>query len=126
MFAVTIAARNHDRARSVLPVLLNYCKAVIQASERPSRACEVVVFELLGACSSMMASFAGRRRRRRQFADEMMGALRLLFALEPACADAYFGGIAHELDALIETSAERIASPASWDVLCKLLSAKPC
>ena len=47
----------------------------------------------------------------------MMGALRLLFALEPACADAYFGGIAHELDALIETSAERIASPASWDVL---------
>ena len=56
-------------------------------------------------------------------ADEMMGALRLLFALEPACADAYFGGIAHELDALIETSAERIASPASWDVLCKLLSA---
>ena len=120
MFAVT--TRNHDRARSVLPVLLNYCKAVIQASERPSRACEVVVFELLGACSSMMASSSAAAAAD-DVADEMMGALRLLFALEPACADAYFGGIAHELDALIETSAERIASPASWDVLCKLLSA---
>ena len=125
MFAVT--TRNRDRARRVTPALFNYCKAVIQASERPSRACEVVVFELLGACASMAASSSARvddeDDDEDDVVDDMVGALRLLLALHPQCADAYFGDIVRELDGLIETCAERVASPASWDALCQLLSA---
>jgi len=126
MFAVT--TRNRDRARRVTPALFNYCKAVIQASERPSRACEVVVFELLGACASMSASSSARVEDdddddEDDVVDDMVGALRLLLALHPQCADAYFGDIVRELDGLVETCAERVASPASWDALCRLLSA---
>ena len=124
MFAVT--TRNRDRARRVTPALFNYCKAVIQASERPSRACEVVVFELIGACASMTASSSARvdeDEDEDDVVDDMVGALRLLLALHPQCADAYFGDIVRELDGLIETCAERVASPTSWDALCRLLSA---
>jgi brefeldin A-resistance guanine nucleotide exchange factor 1 len=114
MFMVTL--RNCDRIRAVLPILLSYLRAVLQASESPSPACEIVIFDLIRMCAKLIPTDE-------DVADDLLDALPVLFTLKPAVADAFFGRIVAEIDSLISNGADKIKTRQSWDTVCKLLMA---
>ena len=114
MFTVTM--RNRDRLRSVLPILVSYLRAVLQASPEPSPVCERVIFDLINMCVKLIPQKA-------ELADDLLESLRLLFALEPAVADAFFGRIAADVDVIIQVGASNITTQQGWDTVCKLLMA---
>ena len=114
MFTVTM--RNRDRIRSVLPILVSYLRAVLQASPEPSPVCERVIFYLIHMCVKLIPQKA-------DVADDLLESLRLLFALEPAVADAFFGRISADVDVIIQGGASNITTQQGWDTVCKLLMA---
>lgn len=114
MFTVTL--RNRDRIRGILPIFVSYLKAVLQASAEPSPVCERVIFDLILMCTKLLPT-------NESIADDLLETLRLLFALQPAVADAFFGRIAADVDKLIEAGAPSIKSQQGWDTVCKMLMA---
>jgi brefeldin A-resistance guanine nucleotide exchange factor 1 len=58
-----------------------------------------------------------------EVAEDLLEALRLLFTLEPAVADAFFERIVAEINTLISVDAGNIKTQQSWDTVCKLFMA---
>ena len=114
MFMVT--TRNRDRVHAVLPILVSYLAAVLQASKKPSPVCEIVIFELIRLCSKLIPNDD-------ESAEDLLDSLRLLFSLEPAVADTFFERIAMEIDSLLEVGASSMKTRQGWDTVCKLLAA---
>ena len=113
---VGVALRNRDRVRVVLPHVYGVLRAVVQGAKTPGPLPERAIFELLRICQRLLPY-------EEDLAEELLDSLRLLFALEPAVADAHIERVARELRVLVRVAGPHISSAKGWDTVCKLLMA---
>ena len=113
---VGVALRNRDRVRVVLPHVYGVLRAVVRGAKTPGPLPERAIFELLRICQRLLPY-------EEDLAEELLDSLRLLFALEPAVADAHIERVARELRILVRVAAPHISSAKGWDTICKLLMA---
>ena len=100
---VGVTLRNRDRARLTLPRCYAFLRAVVRGAKTPGPLAERAIFELLRIARKLLPY-------KEDLTDELLDALRLNFALEPAVADACIERIA--------------AAPAFADVAGAVVSAK--
>ena len=108
--------RNRDRARLTLPRCYAFLRAVVRGAKTPGPLAERAIFELLRIARRLLPY-------KEDLTDELLDALRLMFALEPAVADACIERIARELAALVDVAGDAVVSAKGWDTVCKLLMA---
>ena len=113
---VGVALRNRDRVRVVLPHVYGVLRAVVRGAKTPGPLPERAIFELLRICQRLLPY-------EEDLAEELLDSLRLLFALEPAVADAHIERVARELSTLVRVAAPHVSSAKGWDTICKLLMA---
>ena len=112
---VGVALRNRDRVRVVLPHVYGVLRAVVRGAKTLGPLPERAIFELLRICQRLLPY-------EEDLAEELLDSLRLLFALEPAVADAHIERVARELRILARRRPPRL-SAKGWDTICKLLMA---
>ena len=139
LVATTLRVRDRAQKSLLLPHAYGYLRAIVQSAKTPSPLVERAVFELLRICRVMLPTLNVRDDEAdARLAEDLLDALRLTFALEPAVADQLIARVASELNALVEaleTDAWRNSGTANsgehdivrtargWDTVCKLLMA---
>ena len=113
---VGVTLRNRDRARLTLPRCYAFLRAIVRGAKTPGPLAERAIFELLRIARRLLPY-------KEDLTDELLDALRLMFALEPAVADACIERIARELAALVDVAGDAVVSAKGWDTVCKLLMA---
>ena len=112
---VGVTLRNRDRARLTLPRCYAFLRAVVRGAKTPGPLAERAIFELLRIARRLLPY-------KEDLTDELLDALRLMFALEPAVADACIERIAASRRAR-RRRRRRVVSAKGWDTVCKLLMA---
>ena len=115
---VGVTLRNKDRAKALLPHVYGYLRIVVQSAKAPSPLVERAIFELVRVCRRLLPVSDDLN-----LSDELLDSLRLMFALEPAVADAFIERIARELCVLVSVAADKVRTQKGWDTICKLLMA---
>lgn len=113
---IAVTLRNRDRIRLLLPHVYGYLRTIVQSAQVPTPLAERAIFELLRIAQRLLPY-------KEELAEELLDSLRLMFALEPAVADAFIERIARELCVLVQVAAGHIKGPKGWDTICKLLMA---
>ena len=113
---VGVTLRNRDRVRTCLPLVYGLLRQLVQTAKTPSALAERAIFEVLRLCRRLLPH-------KEDLADELLDSLRLMFALEPAVADAFLERIVRELGHLVAECGGHVRGAKGWETVCKLLMA---
>lgn len=113
---VGVTLRNRDRVRTCLPLVYGLLRRLVQTAKTPSALAERAIFEVLRLCRRLLPH-------KEDLADELLDSLRLMFALEPAVADAFLERIVRELGHLVAECGGHVTGAKGWETVCKLLMA---
>jgi len=113
---IAVTLRNRDRVRVALPHVYALLRQLVQQAKTPSPLAERAIFEVLRLARRLLPY-------KDDLSDELLDSLRLMFALEPAVADAFLERIVRELDALVRECADSVHGAKGWETVCKLLMA---
>ena len=113
---VGVTLRNRDRVRTCLPLVYGVLRQLVQTAKTPSALAERAIFEVLRLCRRLLPH-------KEDLADELLDSLRLMFALEPAVADAFLERIVRELGHLVAECGGHVRGAKGWETVCKLLMA---
>jgi brefeldin A-resistance guanine nucleotide exchange factor 1 len=113
---IAVTLRNRDRVRVALPHVYALLRQLVQNAKTPSPLAERAIFEVLRLARRLLPY-------KDDLSDELLDSLRLMFALEPAVADAFLERIVRELDALVRECADSVHGAKGWETVCKLLMA---
>jgi brefeldin A-resistance guanine nucleotide exchange factor 1 len=113
---VAVTLRNRDRIHLLLPQVYGYLRTIVQSAQVPTPLVERAIFEVLRIARALLPY-------KPELGEDLLDSLRLMFALQPAVADAFIERIARELCVLVRAAAGFIKGAKGWDTICKLLMA---